>query len=125
MGLVLIMTVRTPSCTTSPSWFISLVSRATTPRPGFLVSLLLFMVPCDTKDITSEYQILLRALQQYNPELLDKKRILAVAKSDMIDEELREEIIKELPDVPYVFISSVAQQGLMELKDLIWQKLNE
>ena len=88
-------------------------------------SLLLFLVPCDTSDIADEYRILLKELQQYNPELLDKQRILAVSKSDMIDEELKEEIEKELPDVPYVFISSVAQQGLGELKDLIWTKLNE
>ena len=88
-------------------------------------SLLLFMVPCDTNDIADEYRILLRELQQYNPELLDKQRILAVTKSDMIDEELKEEIEKELPDVPYVFISSVAQSGLTELKDLIWTRLNE
>ena len=89
-------------------------------------SLLLFMVPCDTNDIADEYRILLRELQLYNPEMLDKQRILAVTKSDMIDEELKEEIEKELPDdVPYVFISSIAQQGLAELKDLIWDKLNE
>ena len=87
-------------------------------------SLLLFMVPCDTNDIADEYGILLRELQQYNPELLDKQRILAVTKSDMIDDELKAEIEKELPDVPYVFISSIAQKGLAELKDLIWDKLN-
>jgi GTP-binding protein len=88
-------------------------------------SLLLFLVPCDTDDIADEYRILLKELQNYNPELLDKHRILAVTKSDMIDEELKEEIEKELPDVPYVFISSVAQKGLSELKDMIWEKLNE
>jgi len=88
-------------------------------------SLLLFMVPCDTNDIADEYKILLRELQQFNPELLDKERILAITKSDMIDEELKDEIKNELPDVPYVFISSVAQTGLAELKDLIWSKLNE
>lgn len=88
-------------------------------------SLLLFMVPCDTNDIADEYGVLLRELQQYNPELLDKQRILAVTKSDMIDDELKAEIEKELPDVPYVFISSIAQKGLAELKDLIWDKLNE
>ncbi len=82
------------------------------------------MVPCDTNDIADEYGILLRELQQYNPELLDKQRILAVTKSDMIDDELKAEIEKELPDVPYVFISSIAQKGLAELKDLIWDKLN-
>jgi len=88
-------------------------------------SLLLFMVPCDTNDIADEYKILLRELQQFNPELLDKERILAITKSDMIDEELKDEIKNEIPDVPYVFISSVAQTGLAELKDLIWSKLNE
>lgn len=88
-------------------------------------SLLLFLVPCDTNDIAEEYHILLRELQQYNPELLDKGRLLAITKSDMIDQELIDEIEKELPDVPYVFISSVAQTGLAELKDLIWTKLNE
>lgn len=88
-------------------------------------SLLLFLVPCDTNDIADEYRILLKELQQYNPELLDKQRVLAVTKSDMIDDELKVEIERDLPDVPYVFISSVAQQGLSELKDLIWQKLNE
>ncbi len=88
-------------------------------------SLLLFMVPCDADDIADEYRILLRELQQYNPELLDKQRILAISKADMIDDELKVEIERDLPDVPYVFISSIAQQGLAELKDLIWQKLNE
>lgn len=88
-------------------------------------SLLLFMVPCDAADIAREYAILLRELQLYNPELLDKQRILAISKSDMIDEELKVEMAAGLPDLPYVFISSVAQQGLSELKDLIWEKLNE
>jgi len=88
-------------------------------------SLLLFMVPCDADDIAGEYRILLNELQQYNPELLDKQRILAVTKSDMIDDELTNEIEETLPDVPYVFISSVAQKGLSQLKDMIWEKLNE
>ena len=89
-------------------------------------STLLFLVPADSDDITKEYEILLGELQKYNPELLDKDRILAVSKSDMLDEELKAEIEKELPkDIPSLFISSVAQQGLTELKDLIWQKLNE
>ena len=88
-------------------------------------STLLFLVPADSDDITKEYQILLGELQKYNPELLDKDRILAVSKSDMLDDELKAEIEKELPkDIPSLFISSVAQQGLTELKDLIWQKLN-
>lgn len=89
-------------------------------------SLLLFLVPCDADDIAAEYRILLTELQEYNPELLDKERILAVTKSDMIDDELQEEIEQELPeDIPWIFISSVAQQGIAELKDLIWKKLNE
>ena len=89
-------------------------------------STLLFMVPADADDIVKEYEILLGELQKYNPELLDKDRILAISKSDMLDEELKEEIAKELPtDIPSLFISSVAQQGIIELKDLIWKKLNE
>jgi len=88
-------------------------------------SLLLFLVPCDADDIAGEYHILLNELQQYNPELLDKQRLLAVTKSDMIDDELKNEIKATLPDIPYVFISSVAQKGLSQLKDMIWEKLNE
>ena len=89
-------------------------------------STLLFMVPADSDDIAKEYEILLGELQKYNPELLDKDRILAISKSDMLDEELIAEIKKELPkDLPSLFISSVAQQGLTELKDLIWEKLNQ
>ena len=89
-------------------------------------STLLFMVPADADDIAKEYEILLGELQKYNPELLDKDRILAISKSDMFDEELIAEIKEELPkDLPSLFISSVAQQGLTELKDLIWKKLNE
>jgi GTPase len=89
-------------------------------------STLLFMVPADADDIAKEYKILLGELQKYNPELLDKDRILAISKSDMLDEELIAEIKEELPtDLPSLFISSVAQQGITELKDLIWKKLNE
>lgn len=89
-------------------------------------STLLFLVPADSDDIVKEYQILLGELQKYNPELLDKDRILAISKSDMLDEELIVEIKEELPkDLEYLFISSVAQQGLVELKDLIWKKLND
>ncbi|MEE2700150.1 MAG: GTPase ObgE [Bacteroidota bacterium] len=89
-------------------------------------STLLFIVPADTDDITKEYEILLGELQKYNPELLDKDRILAISKSDMLDEELIAEIKEDLPtDLPSLFISSVAQQGITELKDLIWKKLNE
>lgn len=87
-------------------------------------SMLLFMVPVDSDDIAKEYEVLLNELEQYNPDLLDKNRFLAITKSDMIDDELKEEIEKELPEVPYIFISSVAQQGLDQLKDRIWQMLN-
>ncbi len=88
-------------------------------------SVLLFLIPADSDDIKAEYQTLLNELKQYNPELLDKDKILAISKSDMLDDELKEEIKKELPDLPYVFISSVAQQGLTELKDMLWQKIND
>ena len=89
-------------------------------------STLLFMVPADTDNISQEYEVLLAELKKYNPELLDKDRILAISKSDMLDNELIEEIKKEIPkDISSVFISSVAQQGLTELKDLIWRKLNQ
>jgi len=87
-------------------------------------SLLLFMVPADSDDIQKEYEILVNELQEYNPELLDKDRLLAVTKSDLLDEELMQEMQKEMPSVDYLFISSVAQLGLAELKDKIWQKLN-
>lgn len=88
-------------------------------------SVLLFLIPCDSQNIKNEYQILLNELQNYNPELLDKRRILAISKSDMIDEELQAELEKELPSgVLHVFISAVAQKGLMSLKDLIWQAIN-
>ena len=87
-------------------------------------SLLLFMVPADSPDIHKEYKILLNELKQYNPELLHKERILAITKADMTDEELRAGMEKDLPKIPYVFISSVAQQGLDKLKDLIWKRLN-
>ena len=89
-------------------------------------STLLFMVPADSDNIAKEYEILLGELQKYNPELLDKNRILAISKSDMLDEELQGFLEEELPkDIPTLFISSVAQQGITELKDLIWKKLNE
>ncbi len=86
-------------------------------------SILLFLVPADAEDIKQEYQILLNELKQYNPELLDKGRMLAISKCDMLDEELMEEIKSDLPDLPYVFISSVANKGITELKDMIWEQL--
>jgi GTP-binding protein len=87
-------------------------------------SLLLFMIPADSDDIHKEYNILLNELKQFNPELLHKERLLAITKSDMLDDELKAEIQKDLPKIPWLFISSVAEQGLVELKDLIWSKLN-
>ncbi len=87
--------------------------------------LLLFLVPADAKDIRTEYEILLNELRKYNPELLDKKRLLAISKSDMLDEELTDALKPELPeDVPAVFISSVTGKGIAELKDLIWKNLH-
>lgn len=86
-------------------------------------SMLLFMVPSDSKDIQDEYYILLSELEKYNPEMLDKQRILVITKSDLLDEELMEEIVKELPQVKYHFISSVANVGLVTLNDLIWNML--
>ncbi|WP_421918057.1 GTPase ObgE [Marinifilum sp.] len=88
-------------------------------------SVLLFMIASDSNDIHNEYKVLLNELKQFNPELLDKQRLLAITKSDMLDEELMEEIKQDLPDVPCVFISSVAQKGIMELKDMIWKAINE
>ena len=88
-------------------------------------ALLLFMIPADADDYEKEYNILLGELVKYNPELADKDRILAVTKSDMIDENLQAEIAAQLPkDIPHVFISSVANFNIMQLKDMIWEKLN-
>jgi GTPase len=88
-------------------------------------SVLLFMVPADSDNIKKEYAVLLNELKQYNPELLDKKRALAITKSDMLDEELTKELKKELPrGIPAVFISSVAGKNITELKDLLWKMLN-
>ncbi|NQU80084.1 MAG: GTPase ObgE [Bacteroidetes bacterium] len=86
---------------------------------------LLFMVPADNLDISNEYKILLNELKHFNPELLDKKRILAISKSDLLDDELKEELEKDLPDIQHVFISAVQNSGITELKDLIWTTLNE
>lgn len=87
-------------------------------------SILLFLIPADAEDIGKEYEILLSELGKYNPELLDKKRILAISKADMLDDELKAEM-KELlpPELPTLFISSVAQQGLAPLKDMIWEAI--
>jgi GTP-binding protein len=86
-------------------------------------SLLLFMIPADSDDIRKEYGILLNELKQYNPELLHKERLLAITKSDMLDDVMIAQMKKDIPDIPHVFISSVAQKGIVELKDLIWKHL--
>ncbi len=85
-------------------------------------SILLFMIPADSDDIKKEYKILLNELEQYNTELLDKTRILAISKSDLLDEELMKEIENDLPDIPHIFISSVTNYNIQELKDLIWKQ---
>ena len=87
-------------------------------------SLLLFMVPVDSKDIKKEYEILINELTQYNPELLDKKRVLAITKCDMLDDELLKEIKKDVPEIPFVFISSISGLGIEKLKDVLWKELN-
>ena len=90
---------------------------------------LLFLIPADSKDISKEYQILLDELRRYNPELLDKQRLVAISKCDMLDDELiaeMDELLKpDFSDVAYLFISSVAQKGIQELKDKLWMLLNE
>lgn len=88
-------------------------------------SLLLFMVPGDTDDIRKEYEVLLNEVRMFNPELLDKQRVLAITKTDLLDEELQQMLSEDLPDdLPHVFISAVANKGLTELKDVLWQALN-
>lgn len=88
-------------------------------------SVLLFLVPADTaRTIKQEYEILLNELEDYNPELMHKPRILAISKSDLLDQELMDEMKQDLPAVPFVFISSVAQKGLLELKDMLWKVIN-
>lgn len=92
-------------------------------------SILLFLIPADSKDISKEYEILLDELKRYNPELLDKNRLVTISKSDMLDEELmdemRIELDKDLKGTPYMFISSVSQLGLNELKDRLWLLIND
>ena len=88
-------------------------------------AVLLFMVPADSDDIVHDYEVLLREVREFNPGLADKSRVLAVSKSDMLDDELREEIARTLPtDIPVVFISAVTGQGIPELKDLLWREIN-
>ncbi|MCB2408486.1 GTPase ObgE [Hymenobacter lucidus] len=89
-------------------------------------SILLFMISVDSNDISAEYQVLLSELEQFNPELLTKKRLLAITKADLIDDELEAEIRETLPtDLPTVFISSLANKNIIQLKDMIWQALQE
>lgn len=89
-------------------------------------SVLLFLIPADSNDHRKEFDILVSELEQYNPELLHKQFIIAISKSDMLDDELKEAIEKELPPgIPHLFISSVTQKGLVELKDLLWKILNQ
>jgi len=88
-------------------------------------SVLLFMIPADSKDIKKEYKILLNELKQFNPELLNKGRLLAITKSDMLDEEMIKLIKKELPRIPSVFISSHSKLGLSKLKEMLWAQLNQ
>ncbi|WP_345117201.1 GTPase ObgE [Hymenobacter algoricola] len=88
-------------------------------------SMLLFMISVDSPDIAAEYKVLVNELQQFNPELLDKKRLLAITKADLIDDELEAEMRATLPtDLPTVFISSLANKNIIQLKDMIWQALN-
>jgi GTPase len=87
-------------------------------------SILLFVIPADSKNIKEEFDILLNELKMYNPDLLDKNRVLAISKSDLLDEELIEELRKDLPDIQRVFISAVTGQGLNTLKDMLWKVLN-
>lgn len=88
-------------------------------------STLLFLIPADSDDINKEYAVLLNELKQHNPELLDKERLMVISKSDLLDEELQAEIEQDLPaEIPHLFISAVAEKGLVELKDRLWKMLN-
>jgi GTP-binding protein len=88
-------------------------------------SVLLFTIPADSTDIHDQYRILYKELEMYNPELLDKQRLLAITKSDLADQELRDEMAKDLPAIPYVFISAVTGENLDQLKDLIWKTIED
>ena len=88
-------------------------------------AVLLFMVPADSDDIKKDYEVLLKEVREFNPELADKSRVLAITKSDLLDDELREAIAADLPEgIPTVFISAVTGQGLTELKDILWREIN-
>jgi GTP-binding protein len=87
---------------------------------------LLFMIPADSPDHAKEFDILYNELEQYNPELLQKRMLLAITKSDMLDDELKAAISGTLPkDVPHIFIASVSGEGIVELKDMLWRALTE
>jgi len=91
-------------------------------------STLLFMIPADADDILKQYEILLDELRRYNPEMLDKERLIVISKSDMLDDELKAEMKQELDEklpIDYLFISSITQQGITELKDKLWAMLND
>lgn len=88
-------------------------------------SVLLFMIPVDSDDLKKEYDVLLNELKMFNPELIDKQRVLAVTKCDMADEQMLDELKEELPDLPSVMISSHTSMGIKELKDLLWKTLNQ
>ncbi|MFT5667258.1 MAG: GTP-binding protein [Vicingaceae bacterium] len=88
-------------------------------------AVLLFLIPADSDDIVKEYQVLLNELKQHNPELLDKNRILAISKSDLLDDELKDEIRKTIAPQECIFISAMVQDNIVELKDMLWQKINE
>lgn len=87
-------------------------------------SMLLFIIPSDADDIKKEYDILLGELEKFNPELLDKGRLLGISKADFLDEELKEELSKDLPDLPWCYFSAVSGEGVPELKNLIWKELH-
>jgi GTPase len=88
-------------------------------------SILLFIIPVDSADIRKEYQILLNELRQFNPELLDKTRVLAISKCDLADKEITDDVKKDLPEIPHVFISSHTKSGLSRLKGILWEELNK
>ena len=89
-------------------------------------SILLFMIPADSEDIRNEYEILLNELRQYNPELLVKGRVLAISKSDMLDEQMKKDMESHIPEgIQHIFISSMTEEGLKELKDMLWMELHK
>ena len=87
-------------------------------------SSLLFLIPADSQDIQNEYRILISELEKFNNELLDKKRVVVISKSDLLDDELKKEIAKELPSLPWIFISAITGENIDQLKDILWKQLN-